>query len=237
MSDLTAAIEALVTANRIVAHENVCDSYGHVSIRHPENPDRYLLAYSRAPSLIEPEDIVTFELDGTPVDLGDRTPYSERAIHGAIYEQRPDVMSVVHNHSYQVVPFTVSSVQLQPIIHVAARIGDPPPTWDIRDKFGDDTIMLVTTMEQGRDMCKTLGDGKIVLMRGHGASIAGYSLEDAVLTSIFLQVNAQIQLDAIGLGGDVEYLSQGEIDARRGADKEQAGFSRAWEHFSRRAGR
>lgn len=237
MSDLTAAIEALVTANRIVAHENVCDSYGHVSIRHPENPDRYLLAYSRAPSLIEPEDIVTFELDGTPVDLGDRTPYSERAIHGAIYEQRPDVMSVVHNHSYQVVPFTVSSVQLQPIIHVAARIGDPPPTWDIKTKFGDDTIMLVTTMEQGRDMCKTLGDGKIVLMRGHGASIAGYSLEDAVLTSIFLQVNAQIQLDAIGLGGDVEYLSQGEIDARRGADKEQAGFSRAWEHFSRRAGR
>ena len=237
MSDLHDVIEALVTANRIVAHENGCDSYGHVSIRHPDNPDRYLLAYSKAPSLIEPEDIVTFELDGTPLDLGDRTPYSERAIHGAIYEQRPDVNSVVHNHSYQVVPFTVSSVQLQPIIHVAARIGDPPPTWDIRDKFGDETIMLVTTMEQGRDMCRTLGDGKIVLMRGHGATIAGYSLEDAVLTSIFLQVNAQIQLDAIGLGGSVEYLSEGEIDARRGAENEQAGFSRAWEHFSRRAGR
>ena len=97
--------------------------------------------------------------------------------------------------------------------------------------------MLVTTMEQGRDMCKTLGDGKIVLMRGHGATIAGYSLEDAVITSIMLQVNAQIQLDAIGLGGTVEYLSRGEIDARRGAENEQSGFTRAWEHFSRRAGR
>ena len=237
MSDLTASIDALVTANLIVAHEDVCDSYGHVSIRHPDNPDRYLLAYSRAPSLIEPEDIVTFELDGTPIDLGDRTPYSERAIHGAIYEQRPDVMSVVHNHSYQVVPYTVSTVQLQPIIHVSARIGDPPPTWDIKTKFGDSTTLLVTTMEQGRDMCETLGDGKVVLMRGHGATIAGYSLEDAVLTSIYLQVNAQIQTTAIGLGGGVEYLSEGEIDARRGADKEQAGFSRAWEHFSRRAGR
>lgn len=237
MSKLADAIEALVTANRIVHTEGVCDSYGHVSIRHPENPNRYLLAYSKSPSIVEPEDIVTFELDGTPVDLGGRTPYSERAIHGAIYEQRPDVMSVVHNHSYQVVPFTVSSVKLQPIIHVSARIGDPPPTWDIRTKFGDATTMLVTTMEQGRDMCKTLGNGKVVLMRGHGATIAGYSLEDAVLTSIFLQVNAQIQLDAIGLGGTVEYLSQGEIDARRGADKEQAGFSRAWEHFSRKAGR
>ena len=135
----------------------------------------------------------------------------------AIYEQRPDVDSVVHNHPYQVVPFTVSSIQLQLIIHVAALGRDPPPTWDIKDKFGDETIMLVTTMEQGRDMCKTLGDGKIVLMRGHGATIAGYSLEDAVMTSIMLQVNAQIQLDAIGLGGTVEYLSQGEIDARRGA--------------------
>ncbi len=237
MSDLDAAVEQLVTANRIVAHENVCDSYGHVSIRHPDNANRYLLAYSKSPSIVEAEDIVTFELDGTPVDLGDRTPYSERAIHGAIYEQRPDVNSVVHNHSYQVVPFTVSSIQLQPIIHVAARIGDPPPTWDIKDKFGDETIMLVTTMEQGRDICKTLGDGKIVLMRGHGATIAGYSLEDAVMTSIMLQVNAQIQLDAIGLGGTVEYLSQGEIDARRGAENEQSGFTRAWEHFSRRAGR
>ena len=141
MSDLDAAVEQLVTANRIVAHENVCDSYGHVSIRHPDNANRYLLAYSKSPSIVEAEDIVTFELDGTPVDLGDRTPYSERAIHGAIYEQRPDVNSVVHNHSYQVVPFTVSSIQLQPIIHVAARIGDPPPTWDIKDKFGDDVII------------------------------------------------------------------------------------------------
>ncbi|MEX2453901.1 MAG: class II aldolase/adducin family protein [Rhodospirillaceae bacterium] len=237
MSDLAAAIDALVTANRIVAHENVCDSYGHVSIRHPDNPERYLLAFSRAPSLVEAADIVTFELDGTPLDLGDRTPYSERAIHGAIYEQRPDVMSVVHNHSYQVVPFTVSTVRLQPVIHVSARIGDPPPVWDIRDGFGDSTTLLVTTMEQGRDMCATLGAGKVVLMRGHGATVAGYSLEDAVLTSIYLQVNAQIQMDAIRLGGGVEYLSQGEIDARRGADKEQAGFSRAWEHFSRRAGR
>ncbi len=237
MSDLNASIDALITANRIVAHEDVCDSYGHVSIRHPDNPERYLLAYSRSPALVVPEDIVTFELDGTPVDLGDRIPYSERAIHGAIYEMRPDVMAVVHNHAYPVVPFTVSTIQLKPILHVAARIGDPPPTWDIRDKFGDETTLLVTTMEQGRDMAATLGDGKCVLMRGHGATVAGYSVEDAVLTAIYLQVNAQIQMDAIRLGGGVEYLSQGEIDARRGADKEQAGFARAWEHFSRRAGR
>lgn len=237
MSVLSDAIDALVTGNRIVAHEDVCDAYGHVSIRHPENPNRYLLAYSRSPELVEPEDIITYELDGTPLDDNGRTSYSERAIHGAIYETRPDVNAVVHNHAYQVVPFTVSTVQLKPILHVSARIGDPPPVWDIRDKFGDETTLLVTTMEQGRDLSATLGKGKCVLMRGHGATVAGYGLEDAVLTSIYLQVNAQIQMDAIRLGGGVEYLSQGEIDARRGAANEQVGFSRAWEYFSRRAGR
>lgn len=237
MSDLAAAIHALVTANRIVANENVCDAYGHVSMRHPDNPERYLLAYSRSPELVEAEDIITYELNGTPLDDNGRTLYLERAIHGAIYETRPDVMAVVHNHAYQVVPFTISSVPLQPVLHVAARIGDPPPVWDIRDKFGDKTTLLVTTMEQGRDMSASLGDGKCVLMRGHGATVAGYNVEDAVLTAIYLQVNAQIQMDAIRLGGGVEYLSPGEIDARRGAANEQVGFSRAWEYFSRRAGR
>lgn len=227
----------IVVANHILAHEEVVDAFGHISFRHPDDPEKYLLSRARAPELIEADDIVTYRLDGEAIDAGDRRPYSERMIHGAIYEQRPDVISVVHNHSYQVVPFTVSSVQLRPIMHVAARMGDPPPVWDIKHKFGDSTTLLVTTMEQGRDMCKTLGDGKVVLMRGHGATIAGYSLEDAVLTSIMLQANAQIQLDAIGLGGTVEYLSQGEIDARRGAGNEQSGFTRAWEHFSRRAGR
>lgn len=237
MPDLDAAIDALVTANRIVAHEQVCDAYGHVSIRHPERPDRYFLAWSRSPELVEKEDIVEFHLDGTPVGDEQRTLYAERAIHGAIYETRSDVMAVVHNHSYQVVPFSVSDVPLRPLLHVSARIGGTIPVWDIRTRFGDATTLLVTTMEQGRDLAATLGDGNCVLMRGHGATAVGYGIEDAVLTAIYLQVNARLQMDAIGLGGTVEYLSEGEIGARRGKQGEQVGFSRAWEYFSRRAGR
>lgn len=236
MADLDAAIEELVTANRIVAHENVCDAYGHVSIRHPENPERFFLARSRSPELVEADDIVEFELDGTPIDDKGLTLYSERPIHGAIYEARPDVNSVVHNHAYTVVPFTIAPAPMRPVLHVAARIGDTIPVWDIADKFGDATTLLVTNMDEGRDLAVCLGDNKCVLMRGHGATVAGYGLEDAVLTSVYLQVNAQILMDGLRLGG-VQYLSQGEIDARRGPEGEQVGFSRAWEHFSRRAGR
>lgn len=237
MSDLNAVIDNLVTANRIVAHENVCDAYGHVSVRHPDNPDRYLLAWSRSPELVEPEDILEYELDGTPIDDKGKTLYMERPIHGAIYEARPDVNAVVHNHAYAVVPFTISETPLRPVMHVAARIGDEIPIWDIADKFGEETTLLVSTMEQGRDLAATLGNGKCVLMRGHGCTVAGYGLEDVVLTSIYLQVNAQILMDGLRLGGEVKYLHQGEIDARRGREGEQVGFSRAWEYFSRRAGR
>lgn len=237
MSDIASAIETLVTANRIVAREGVCDAYGHVSVRHPKHPDRYLLAWSRSPELVEAGDILEFHLDGTPVRPESRPLYAERTIHGALYAARPDVVAVVHNHSYDVVPFSVSDVPLRPLLHVAARIGASIPVWDIRNRFGDATTLLVTTAAQGHDLAATLGDGKCVLMRGHGATVVGYGLEDAVLTAVYLQVNARLQMDALRLGGSVEYLSAGEIAARVGRAGEQVGFSRAWEYLARRAGR
>src|SRR6185503_13742352 len=67
MSDLKALINDLVAANRILSHEGIVDSMGHVSVRHPDNPKRYLLARARSPEMVEPADIMEFELDGTPV--------------------------------------------------------------------------------------------------------------------------------------------------------------------------
>ena len=142
-------LRRLVAANRILAHENVVDAFGHVSIRDPRNAERYVLARSRSPELVELDDLMEFELDGTPLDARGRTPYGERMIHGAVYEARPDVHAVVHNHSYAVLPFTIGERPLQPMIHMAAVIGAQVPVWDIRDDFGD-TDMLVRRMEQGR---------------------------------------------------------------------------------------
>ena len=168
----------LVIANRILAHEGVVDAYGHISVRHPERSDRFFLSGSRSPELVTLDDIIEYDLDCNPIDLRGRAQYTERPIHGAIYRRRPDVMSVVHNHAYEVIPFTVAqNAKLRPVLHVAAGIGAEIPVWDIRHRFGD-TNLLVTTIAQGDDLAQGLGANRVVLMRGHGAAIAGTSIQD-----------------------------------------------------------
>src|SRR5262245_16519066 len=132
---LTQALDELVTANRILAREGVVDSFGHVSIRHPDRADRYVLSRARAPECIEIDDLMEFTGDGTPVDPAGRHPYAERFIHAAVYEARPEVRAVVHHHSPSVIPFSVTKAQLSPIMHMCAGIGRPVPTWDSRDHF------------------------------------------------------------------------------------------------------
>src|SRR5215470_8831606 len=155
MSKLNDLIEDLVTANRILAREGVVDSFGHVSVRHPDNPQHYLLSRSRAPDCIEAADIMEFTLEGEPVDARGRAPYLERFIHGGIYEARPDVQSVVHNHSPSVIPFGVTARKLKPLLHMCANIGHEVSTWDSHDKFGD-TALLVETVEMGRDLARAI---------------------------------------------------------------------------------
>src|SRR5438874_13292321 len=156
--------EELVTANRILASERVVDSFGHISVRHPQNASRYLLSRARAPQLADVADIMEFTLDGKSVGTEAGKPYSERFIHGAIYEARPDVTAVVHNHSPNVVPFTVTKRKMRPIMHMCGPIGSRIPNWDIRKKFGD-TNLLVTSMEMGRDFVRTLSSHSVALMR------------------------------------------------------------------------
>jgi ribulose-5-phosphate 4-epimerase/fuculose-1-phosphate aldolase len=223
----------LVIANRILAHEGVVDAYGHISVRHPERSDRFFLSGSRSPELVTLDDLIEYDLDCNPIDLRGRVQYTERPIHGAIYRKRPDVISVVHNHAYEVIPFTVAQgVKLRPLLHVAAGIGAEIPIWDIRSRFGD-TNLLVTTNPQGADLAERLGANRVVLMRGHGAAVAGVSIQDTVHTSVHLKINAQIQAEAMRMGGDIAYLSEGEIAEMR---KTSAGHARAWEYWTRRAG-
>ena len=223
----------LVTANRVLAHEGVVDAYGHISVRHPERSDRFFLPASRSPELVTLDDIIEYDLDCNPIDLRGRTQYTERPIHGAIYRKRPDVISVVHNHAYEVIPFTVAqSIKLKPLLHTAAGIGATIPVWDIRDRFGD-TNLLVTTAAHGDDLADRLGANRVVLMRGHGAAVTGISIQNVVHTSVYLKINAQLQTEALRLGGEVVYLSEGEIaEMQRSAP----GHARAWEYWAHRAG-
>ena len=224
----------LAIANRILAREGVVDAFGHVSLRHPDRPDRFFLARSRAPELVTPEDLMEFALDGTPIDARGRTPYSERFIHGAIYEKRPDVHSVIHNHSHEIIPYGITPVKLRPVLHVGGAIGEDVPVWDIRRKFGD-TNMLVVNMDQGRDLAATLGKNRVALMRGHGCAVAGKTLREAVFTAVYLQVNAKLQTEAMRLSDEVEYLSPGELALTKEMLSQQVGLDRAWEYWTRRA--
>lgn len=224
----------VVIANRILARENVVDAYGHVSIRHPDNPERYLMSRSRSPELVTLDDVMEFALDGAPIG-DERTPYAERHIHGAIYEARPEVGSVVHNHSHAVIPFGVTPTPLRPVAHVGAAIGKEIPVWDIRGNFGD-TNLLVVDMEQGRDLARGLGGNNVVLMRGHGCAVTGRTVQGAVMTSIYLQVNARLLQDTLNMSGEIEYLSDGEIDLCAETFLSDFSVQRAWEYFQRRAG-
>src|ERR1700693_5753776 len=175
MAKLDVIIEELVTANRILATEGIVDSFGHVSVRHPQRANRYLLSRARAPERIEAGDIMEFTLEGDPVDARGRKPYLERFIHGALYEARPDVMAVVHNHSPSTIPFGITGKKMRPLLHMCASIGHQVPLWDSHDKFGD-TSLLVDTMAMGRDLAKRVGKGRTALMRGHGAVAVGQSI-------------------------------------------------------------
>lgn len=236
MSDLGQLKEDLVTANRILAQHDVVDSFGHVSVRHPDEPDCFLLSRARAPNCIELDDLMEFTLEGKVVGPEPGKPYSERFIHGAVYEARPEVMAVVHNHSPNVVPFSVVKTQcFCAIMHMAAPVGRDVPNWDIRDKFGDATNLLVTNMDMARDLARALGHRTVALMRGHGCVVVGRSLREAVFTSIYTEINAQILGKALALG-EVTYLSDGEIAANT---KGRAGFTleRGWENWCREVGR
>lgn len=234
MDTIIQAMRDVVVANRILAREGVVDAYGHVSIRHPDNPEHYLMSCSRSPELVKMDDIMEFRLDGEPVEDKGRVPYAERYIHGAIYEQRPEIMSAVHNHSHEVIPFTVTPTPLRPVAHVGAAIGAELPVWDIREKFGD-TNLLVVNMEQGRDLAATLAGNNVVLMRGHGCAVSGRSIHESVMTSIYLQVNAKLQANAMNMGEPL-YLSPGEIKQCHETFMSDMSVARAWEYFRTRAG-
>ena len=237
MPHLDALLNDLVIANRILAREEIVDAYGHVSVRHPHNPAHFFLARSLAPELVTREDLIEFTLDGKPVDEQSRPLYLERFIHGGILEARADVTAVVHAHAEDILPFGVASATpLRPVIHSGSFLGSHVPIWDIADKFGD-TNLLVTNVEQGQDLAHCLGTWNVVLMRGHGFAAAARSLIEVVRMAVFLPRNARALQRAKQLGGEIKYLSPGEIDARnRGYGPYSPETWRTWEYWANRAG-
>jgi HCOMODA/2-hydroxy-3-carboxy-muconic semialdehyde decarboxylase len=231
-----ALIEDLVAAYRILAQHEVLDGFGHVSSRHSQSANRFIMSRSLAPELVTPGDLIEFDLDGNAVDARGRAPYSERFIHAEIYRARADVKAVVHAHTPSLIPYGVTSVPLRPVFHMASFIGDGVPVFDIRKMFGM-TDMLVSDTAKGRALAQTLGGKTCALMRGHGIVVVGPSIPIAVGRSIYLDLNARTQTQAMALGGGkVTYLDPQE--ARKIMDAgENRGYERAWELWKSKASR
>ena len=237
MATLDSLIEDLVIANRILTSQGIVDAFGHVSARHPEDSGKFLLSCAKSPELVEREDIMEFTLDGAAVDSQERKPYLERFIHAALYQARPDIQSVVHSHSQGPIPFGLSGEKLRPVVHSSATLGGEVPVWDAQTNFGD-TDLLVSDMAMGVDLARAAGAGNCVLMRGHGCTVAGKSIREAVYTAIYLDVNAELQWRA-GKLGSPKFLSPGEIEkanARLLLERPGEGFNRSWDYWCRRAG-
>jgi HCOMODA/2-hydroxy-3-carboxy-muconic semialdehyde decarboxylase len=222
-----ALLDDLVAANRILANEGVVDGYGHVSVRHPSVASRFLMSRSMAPALVTVGDIMEYDLDGTALDARGRTSFLERFIHGEIYKAQPAVMAVVHNHSPSVIPFGASTVPLRPIYHMSAFLGGGVPVFDIKTAAGGATDMLVSTPALGHALAQTLGDRPVALMRGHGAVVVAPTLPLAVFRSIYTEMNARLQAQALALGGPVTYLDPEE--ARKAEARIGPTIGRAWD--------
>jgi HCOMODA/2-hydroxy-3-carboxy-muconic semialdehyde decarboxylase len=203
-------LDDLVAANRILADQGILDAFGHVSIRHPSNPDHYLMSRWLAPALVTAEDIVEYDLESVALTHAGLQLYSERYIHSEIYKVRPDVHAIVHSHSPTVVPFGVTHAPFRPILHNAAFLGDFVPVFDIREKFGP-TDMLVNRKERGTELARVLSNHTTALMRGHGDVVVGRNIQSAVWRAYYTEINARMLAQAIAIGGGpIMYLSSEE---------------------------
>jgi ribulose-5-phosphate 4-epimerase/fuculose-1-phosphate aldolase len=231
---LTDTIEELALANRILANEGVLDAFGHVSVRHPRDPGRYLLSRSRSPLLIEPADILEYTLDSKPVKPPKVHLYAERVIHGCIYQARPDVMAVCHHHAPAIMPFAIAGKPIVPVFHLGAAVGEGMPFWDQHDEFGD-TNLLVVKPEEGQSLARALGPHQVVMMNRHGATVVGGGLKEMVSRSIFMCQNADYQLRALALGTP-DRLHSGEVKLAGSLSVMPTVVMRTWEYWSVRVG-
>jgi HCOMODA/2-hydroxy-3-carboxy-muconic semialdehyde decarboxylase len=217
----------LAAASRILVAQGVVDGFGHVSMRHPSAPDRYLMARSIAPALVTVDDLIEYDLESNPVNAQGRGSFLERFIHGQIYRARPDVNAVVHSHSPSVIPFGLVNVPMQATFHNAAFLAAGVPVFDIAERFGE-TDMLVGSNEKGVALCELMGTHDVVLMRAHGSVACGPTLQAAVFRAVYTEVSARVQHYTVALGKGAPMAVLTPEEGRLADAVNQTAGLRAW---------
>lgn len=218
-------IDDLVSANHILFKEGVVDGFGHVSVRDERDPERFLLSRSIAPATVTARDVMEFGMDGEPLNARGRRPYLERFIHSEIYRLRPDVVAVVHSHSPALIPFGITGTSLRPVFHMSGFLGSATPIFEIREAGGPATDMLIRDRGLGAALARKLGTAPFALMRGHGSVAVGATLKQVVFRSVYAEVNARLQSEALRLG-TITYLNDAE--AANAARTNDSVIDRPW---------
>jgi HCOMODA/2-hydroxy-3-carboxy-muconic semialdehyde decarboxylase len=230
-ADAPGTIEDLVLANHILAAQNVFDAYGHITLRNPANPQRYFMARALPAELVTAEDIFEFDLDSNLT--GSKRPdlFVERFLHGEVYKARPDVHSVIHCHTPELLPFGDAGVPLRATFGLAGFIAEGIPLFDIRKDFGM-TDLLIRDGARGKALTAVLANKPAALMRGHGAVVVGPTIPIAVGRAVYMQISARVQAQAMAMamGSQVTYLTPEE-----GKQSVVEAYRRAWELWRRKA--
>lgn len=225
-------IDDLVAGSRILADHGVLDAYGHVSARSDKRPDHFIMSRSRAPALVSAADLIEWNADSEAATGDKRKGFIERYIHGEIYRARPDVMAIAHSHSPSVIPFGVTKTKLRPVYHMGSFLWSGAPVWDMR-KVREENDLLVRDRPLGAALAGALGKCNCVLMRGHGMTVIGASVQEAVFRAIYTEMNARLQIQATQLEGPIEFLSDEE--GKRSTVSNAGTIERPWEVWKRQA--
>ena len=224
-------LEELAAASRILADQGVFDAAGHVSMRHPDDPERFLMSRSLAPALVTAGDILELTVDGESCDALGRQPFIERYLHAGIYRRRPDVMAIAHGHSPAVIPFGLVATPMRATYHNAAFLASGVPVFDIRQRFGV-TDIVISSAARGLALADALGDKSVLLLRAHGFVAVAPNVQAAVFRAIFTEISARVQLQAAMLGGEMAALDEDE--GRQADAVNLATVGRSWELWKQR---
>ena len=225
-------IDDLVIANHILVNQGVLDGFGHISVRHDQDPSRFLIARSMAPGLVTADDILAVDMEGQVHDARGRHTYVERFIHSEIYKLRPDVKAIIHSHSPAVIPFGVTGARLRPICHMSGFLGAQVPVFEIRHVAGESSDLLIRNQALGKALAESLGHSAVALLRGHGNVVTGFSIQQVVFRAIYTESNARLQSEAMRLG-EVNFLTTGEAQAT--SDMNDQHLDRPWQVWKKQA--
>lgn len=221
----------LVIAYKILVNEGILDSFGHISVRSTKDPNIFFMPRALPPALVSLEDLMEMRVsDSQPVDPKGRRVNGERYIHGEIYKARPDVMSVIHSHSQAVIPLSLTSIKMRPVVAQAGFLPLETPIFEIRDVRKDgDRGMQVTDTTRGGALARTLSSHPVALMRGHGEVVVGSSVKQAVVYAAYVDINARMQMQALQLSRDIVSLNEPELFTPAEFD-----INRPWEHLKQK---